>query len=193
MQSPNNAGSMLAPPPAVTIAGVAFVTLVLLGSPLAADTVRDEMHERLGFLVGKWSTSHAVPSGEGEMMTAQGEAVIEWVVGDSWLRHEFHADVPGRGEVFETHMMNFSPPRGMYSFYLFDHFGGEAGSFYGGWIDDSEIVVTAEFVEDDGTTSYQKYTLTPVSEDEIWISRAFSDDGVSYHFEVKGVYTRKND
>ena len=51
--------------------------------------------------------------------------------------------------------------------------------------------MTAKFEEDDGSESYQKFTLTRVSEDEIWISRAFSDDGSHYHFEVKGVYTRK--
>ena len=175
------------------VVAAAVGLLALAGSPVAADGLREEMHERLGFLVGNWTTSHSLPSGAGELVTVRGEAVIEWAVGGSWLRHEFHTEIPGRGEVFETHLMNFSPSREEYSFYLFDHFGGEAGIFHGGWIDEEEIVVTAEFAEEDGSTSYQKYTLTPVSENEIWISRAFSDDGVDYHFEVRGVYTRGGD
>ena len=41
-------------------------------------------------------------------------------------------------------------------------------------------MLTAKFAEEDGTTSYQKFTLTPVSADEIRINRAFSDDGIHY-------------
>ena len=92
-----------------------------------------------------------------------------------------------------ANMMNYSPGKKMYNFYMFDHFGGEAGAFYGDWTDEKEIVLTAKFEEEDGSTSYQRFTLARISADEIWISRAFSDDGKHYHFELKGVYTRKND
>ena len=172
----------------------ALLGVLALAAPAAAqDPVREEKHRQLEFLVGEWTTRHDVPSAGGESMTIEGEATIEWTVGGSWLRNEFRAEVPGRGEAFETHMINFSPTRGQYTLHLFDHFGGEAGNFYGDWIDDEEIVVKAEFTEDDGSTSHQKYTLTPVSDDEIRITRAFSDDGIAYHFEVKGVYTRKTE
>ncbi len=87
--------------------------------------------------------------------------------------------------------MNFSPSKEMYNFYMFDHFGGEAGAFYGDWTGEKQLVLTAKFEEDDGSESHQKLTLSRVSDDEIWVSRAFSDDGTNYHFEVKGVYTRK--
>ena len=154
---------------------------------------RDQQHEKLNFLVGAWNTSHTVPAGDGETTIVLGKAVIEWVVGKSWLRHEFEAEFPGRGRVFMTTMMNYSPTKKMYNFYMFDHFGGEAGQFYGDWGDSTEIVLTAMFEEEDGTTSYQKFTLTPVSTEEISINRAFSDDGDNYHFELKGVYTRKKE
>ncbi len=177
-----------------TTARVAAVLLAFAGGlPAAADATRDEQHKKLNFLVGVWNTSHAVPSGDGEATIVLGEAVIEWVVGKSWLRHEFEAEFPGRGRVFMTNMMNYSPTKKMYNFYMFDHFGGEAGAFYGDWRVSNEIVLTAMFEEEDGTTSYQKFTLTPVSADEIRINRAFSADGDNYHFELKGVYTRKNE
>ena len=171
----------------------AVILLALGGLPAAADATREEQHTKLSFLVGTWNTSHAVPSGDGEVTTVNGEAVIEWVVGKSWLRHEFQAEFPGRGRVFMTSMMNYSPTKKLYNFYMFDHFGGEAGVFYGDWGPGNEIVLTAKFVEEDGTTSYQKFTLTPVSADEIRFDRAFSDDGDNYHFELKGVYTRKKE
>ena len=72
----------------------------------------------------------------------------------------------------------------------FDSFGGEAGLFYGDWVDARTLVVTAQFTEDDGSTSYQKFTLIHRSDNEIRFNRAFSDDGSEYHFELDGVYTR---
>ncbi len=90
-------------------------------------------------------------------------------------------------------MMNYSPTKKMYNFYMFDHFGGEAGTFYGDWNASNEIALTAKFEEEDGTVSYQRFTLAPVSADEIQFNRAFSDDGDNYHFELKGVYTRKKE
>lgn len=189
IQTQKNAIAACRRHPATAIAAL-LTLLSLAGYPLSADTDRDEMHRRLDFLVGSWSTSHAMPSRDGQAQTVVGRAVIEWTLGGSWLRHEFEAEVPGRGRVFETHMVNFVSARDEYVLYLFDHFGGEAGSFYGSWADDDSIVLTAEFPEEDGSTGYQRYTLVPVSDDEIWISRAFSDDGVDYHFEVKGVYSR---
>ena len=179
--------------PVGAIDGIAAVLLALAGLPASADVTRDKQHEKLNFLVGTWSTSHTVPSGDGKTTIVLGEAVIEWVVGKSWLRHEFQAEFPGRGQVFMTNMMNYSPTKKMYNFYMFDHFGGEAGKFYGDWSSSNEIVLTAMFEEEDGTSSYQKFTLTPVSADEIRINRAFSDDGENYHFELKGVYTRKKE
>ena len=88
-------------------------------------------------------------------------------------------------------MMNYSPDRNAYNFYMFDHFGGEAGTFYGDWVDKNTLVLTAKFEEEDGITSYQKFTLIKISKREIGISRAFSDDGEHYHFELKGTYRRK--
>ncbi len=177
-----------------TTTRVAAVLLAFAGGvPAAADAARDEQHKKLDFLVGVWSTSHAVPAGDGEARIVLGEAVIEWVVGKSWLRHEFEAEFPGRGRVFMTNMMNYSLTKKMYNFYMFDHFGGEAGQFYGDWRVSNEIVLTAMFAEEDGTTSYQRFTLTPVSADEIRFNRAFSDDGDNYHFELEGVYTRKKE
>ncbi len=169
---------------------VLVALLALAGTASTADT-STEKHETLGFMVGNWTTSHTIPAGDGEPTVVRGEAVIEWVVGDRWLREEFRGDFPGRGEVFMTTMMNFSPDKKMFNFYLFDHFGGEAGTFYGDWNGDAGIVLTAKFLEEDGTTSYQKFTLKPVSANEIRINRAFSDDGEHYHFELEGVYTRK--
>lgn len=166
------------------------VTAMLFAASVADAEIREGKHRKLDFLVGNWSTSHAVPSADGGSTTVLGDATIEWALGGSWLSFEFHAEFPGRGEVHTANMMNYSPSKEMYNFYLFDHFGGEAGVFYGDWSGDEEIVLTAKFEEGDGSASFQKFTLTPVSEDEIWISRAFSDDGDHYHFEVKGVYTR---
>ena len=48
-----------------------------------------------------------------------------------------------------------------------------------------------KYEEEDGTSSYQKFTLIKISKSEIGFSRAFSDDGEHYHFELKGVYRRK--
>ena len=178
----------------VMIVQLALVLLALSPAPSTADdSTRDQQHERLAFLLGTWSTSHTISSGDGKTTVVQGNATIEWSVGSSWLRHEFQANFPGRGQVFMTGMMNYSPSKHMYNFYMFDHFGGEAGIFYGDWKDDQEIVLTAEFTERDGGTSHQKITLKPISAEEIWVSRAFSDDGEHYHFEAKGVYTRQPD
>ncbi len=158
---------------------------------LALCQSRAEQQDKLDFLVGEWRTVHTAPSREGEPTVIKGEATIAWVLGGAWLRHEFQADFPGRGKVFTTHMINYSTPKKKYNFTMFDHFGGEAGVFHGDWETEKALVVTAKFEEDDGSTSFQKFTVTRVSEDEIWFSRAFSDDGKRYHFEVKGVYTRK--
>ncbi len=177
--------------PVATIVCLALALMLLSEGSVAADAIRDQQHERLGFLVGAWNTSHSIPSGDGETRVVKGKAVIEWSVGSSWLLHEFEADFPGRGQVFMTTLMNYSPPKKMYNFYMFDHFGGEAGAFYGDWNSENELILTASFTEEDGSTSYQRMTLKPISTDEIWILRAFSDDGESYHFEAKGVYTRQ--
>ena len=92
---------------------VAVVMLLLAEFPAVADTTREAQHEKLRFLVGAWKTSHTIPAGDGEPKVVRGEAVIEWDVGDSWLRHEFHADFPGMGEVFVMTMMNYSPSKKM--------------------------------------------------------------------------------
>ena len=173
------------------VRSVLAIVLLVAGASQTAAATREERYEKLDFLVGDWITSHTIPSTDGEATVVQGTATIEWVLGRSWLRHEFHAEFPGRGDVYIANMMNYSPSKKLYNFYLFDHFGGEAGVFYGDWTGEKEIVLTARFAEEDGGASYQKFTLTRVSEDEIWISRAFSDDGEHYHFEVKGVYTRE--
>ncbi len=177
--------------PTLVLLAVAAAVVAPVVLPASADASRDDQHAKLDFLVGDWDTTHSLPSSGGGTTIVHGDAVIEWAVGHSWLRHEFQADFPGRGRVFMTNLMNYSPNKEMYNFYMFDHFGGEAGTFYGDWVDEKEIVLTASFEEEDGTVSYQKFTLTPVSADEIWFSRAFSDDGEKYHFELKGVYTRK--
>ena len=152
---------------------------------------KSDKNEMLSFLVGVWNTEHTLPVREGEPVIVRGEATIEWEVGGRWLQHEFHADFAERGDVFMTTMMNYSPSKKMYNFYMFDHFGGDAGVFYGDWISENAIEVTAKFEEEDGSQSYQKFTLTKVSNSEVWISRAFSRDGKHYHFELKGVYTRQ--
>ena len=172
-----------------------FVRIVVLigfvtASAVAVSDSREEQHAKLSFLVGKWDTSHEIPAPNAEATVVRGEATIDWVMGEAWLRHEFHAEFPGRGPVFMTNLMNFSVAKNMYNLYLFDHFGGDAGVFYGDWVDGKSLVFTARF-DVDGETSYQKFTLTPVSDDELWFTRAFSDDGVHYHFEVKGVYKKK--
>ena len=170
---------------------VLYILLVLLGSFQATADERAEFQKKLDFMVGTWETEHTIPSREGEPTTVKGDATIEWVLQGSWLRHEFHAEFPGRGEVAMASMMNYSPDRKAYNFYMFDHFGGEAGTFYGDWVDKKTLVLTARFEEEDGTSSYQKFTLIKISKREIGFSRAFSDDGEHYHFELKGVYRRK--
>ena len=172
----------------VAVGVVAF--LLPIGLPIAAEETRDQQQEKLNFLVGTWDTAHSIPSRDGEPTVVRGEAVISWAVGDSWLRHEFEAEFPGRGRVSMTNLMNYSPTKKMYNFYMFDHFGGEAGAFYGNWNASNELVLTARFEEEDGSVSYQKFTLARVSADEIRFNRAFSNDGETYHFELRGVYTR---
>ncbi len=141
------------------------------------DSDNDE-NKKLNFLVGEWNTAYTLPAREGEPVTFEGEARIEWSVGGRWLLHEANANFPGRGEVFMTTLMNYSSRKKMYNLYLFDHFGGDAGVFYGNWTSEKNaIVVTAKFEEDDGSESHQKFTLTKVSLQEIWFSRAFSRDG----------------
>ncbi len=167
------------------------ILLMLLGSFQATADERTEFQKKLDFLVGTWETEHTIPSGEGKPTVVKGEATIEWVLGGAWLRHEFRADFPGRGKVAMANMMNYSPDRKAYNFYMFDHFGGEAGTFYGHWADKNTLVLTAKFEEEDGTSSYQKFTLIKIAKSEIGFSRAFSDDGEHYHFELKGVYRRK--
>ena len=171
--------------------GFTMIVVLVGATSTAVCQSRTEQHEKLGFLVGEWQTTHTAPSREGEPTVIKGEAAITWVLGGAWLRHDFQADFPGRGRVFTTHMINYSPSKKKYNFYMFDHFGGEAGVFYGDWVSEMVLVVTATFEEDDGSLGYQKFTVTRVSNNEIWFSRAFSDDGNHYHFEVKGVYTRK--
>ena len=139
------------------------VVLLVSGAASGSAEIREERHRMLDFLVGSWSTSHDVPSREGDKTTVLGNATIEWAVGNSWLRFEFHAEFPGRGDVHTANMMNYSPAKKMYNFYLFDHFGGEAGVFYGDWNAEEELVLKASFEEDDGTTSHQRFTLTRVS------------------------------
>lgn len=161
------------------------------GPCAAEDTERERRHRKLDFMVGSWTTRASLDRGEEEKREMRGEAEIGWAVGDSWLRHELRADVPGRDEVHVSLMMNYTPPKEMYNMYMFDHFGGEAGVFYGDWNDDGAIELTAEFVEEDGSNNYQRLTLRPVSADEFRFSRAFSNDGEHYHFALEIVYTRR--
>jgi hypothetical protein len=166
------------------------LTLLAMTAPSFAQDTRQQRHDRLDFMVGEWTTSHEIPGPEGEPIVYDGAASIQWTVGDAWLRHELHFVVPERGDVYSTGMINFSPSVDKYNFYMFDQFGGEAGAFYGDFIDDTTIVFKAKFEEDDGSFTHQRITITSLSDDEIGLSVAFSDDGEHYHFEVKGVYTR---
>ena len=172
--------------------GIAFLFATIWVTPTLAYQASANENEKLSFMVGIWETTHTAPSRQGEPTVIKGEANIEWVVGSAWLRHQFQGEFPGRGTVFTTHMINYSTPKKQYNFTMFDHFGGDAGVFYGDWMNERTLVVTASFKEEDGTTSYQKFTVTRVSKDEIHFDRAFSDDGNHYHFEVKGIYNRKN-
>ena len=154
----------------------------------------DRQHERnaeLEFMVGEWTTVHEVPSRDGPSTTFTGEALIDRAVGGTFVRHVWSGVLEGRGELHMMLMMNYSPAKMMFNCCLFDRSGGEPGIFHGDWIDESTLVVKAKFVEENGSESHQRFTFIKVHEDIFRLSRAFSDDGEHYHFEVTGTYTRK--
>ena len=168
-----------------------FASVLLLTGIQDADQTRQERNERLQFMVGEWSTVHEVPGRDGGVTTFAGEASIDRAVGGTYVRHEWHASMEGRGDFFMMLMMNWSPEKEMYNCCLFDKAGGEPGLFYGDWTDDDTLLVKAQFKDDDGGADHQRFTFVSVSASEFTLSRAFSDDGEHYHFEVKGTYTRK--
>ena len=88
-------------------------------------------------------------------------------------------------------MMNWSPEKEAYNCCLFDKSGGEPGLFYGDWVDDDTLVLEAKFKDGGGGVDHQRFTFVKVSENRFTLSRAFSDDGEHYHFEITGTYTRK--
>ena len=174
-----------------------FILLMLVGTlSLAsaqdpAERTRQQRNERLQFMVGKWTTVHEVPRSNGASTSFMGEATIDRAVGGTYVRQEWRARMEGRGEFFMMLMMNWSPEKQMYNCCLFDKSGGEPGLFYGDWVDDNTLVLKAQFKEPDGGVDHQRFTFVKVSEKEFTLSRAFSDDGEKYHFEVTGTYTRK--
>ena len=165
--------------------------LLLAGAQDASEGIRQERNEQLQFMVGQWTTVHTVPGRDGASTSFNGEASIDRAVGGTYVRHDWRGKMEGRGEFFMMLMMNWSPEKKMYNCCLFDKSGGEPGLFYGDWIDNDMLVVKAQFKDADSGADHQRFTFVKVSENVFTLSRAFSDDGEHYHFEVTGTYTRK--
>ena len=78
-------------------------------------------HE-LEFMVGQWMTVHEVPSKDGAATTFHGEASIERALGGTYLRHDWHAKLEGRGDIVMMLMMNWSPEKDAFNCCMFDKF-----------------------------------------------------------------------
>ncbi len=174
-----------------TFAVLVASAMLLVSAQDAPEEIRQERNERLQFMVGEWTTVHKVPGRDGGSTSFGGEASIDRAVGGTFVRHDWRGRMEGRGEFFMMLMMNWSPEKEMYNCCLFDKAGGEPGLFYGDWIDDDTLVVKAQFDGADGGADHQRFTFVKVSDNVFTLSRAFSDDGERYHFEVTGTYTRK--
>ncbi len=173
---------------------LAFVAIVLTAAvftwqPRTAE--REMAHDKLDFFVGEWTAEFTVDlRGDVSPVKFSAEARFKWALNDTWLQYEFSGELPGRGTVAVLTMINYLPSKRTYVYYLFDRSGGEAGVFYGDWIDEDTIVFNAKFDVDDKPTAYQRITWTKLPEGKLGFVLGFSRDGKDFNNSIRGVYTR---
>ena len=172
----------------------ALISIVLVSAALAwqpQTAERDIAHQKLDFLVGEWTARIEVDfGGDTSPLTFPAEARFEWALGDTWLRYTFSGEIPDRGSVEILSMINYVPSKHKYNYYLFDHFGSEAGEFWGDWTDEDTFVVHATFEIDGEPTTYQRITWKKLPEGRLGFALGFSDDGKEFKEPIRGVYTR---
>ena len=154
-------------------------------------SVQQKRNAELEFMVGEWTTVHELPGRNGKSTTFSGVASIRRTLNGTFVRIEWSGTIEGRGDFSWMLMLNYSPEKKMHNCCLFDPSGGEPGMFYGDWTDENTLVYKASFTEEDGSTTHQRFTFVKVDPDTFTLTRAFSDDGEHYHFEIPGTYTRK--